>query len=454
LDLALEKVRIDVRASDRVDVEVVIDSRPAPPGQLDLDVELMFISAGGTRRERCTLDGGRTTARFHFIEAPESVVLDPEELLPDVRRQNNVFSAAQQPLAYAVDDQSSHLALAFSTAVADSRGLSLFTLARGGAARFVDWYALPQTVERVDWVGSDRFLFLQLGELARNALLDLQSGRLRPFSRSALPGPSHAAVLENAPIAVGRYRHLLYHLSSRRQVPFGNEYPTRLRWVRGVDEVLAGTAQGEAVVLDLHGNERIRLQVSATEIRDLAYTDLGYTFVTDSAGSSRLHLLQDEPSPTTVDVPGILQDYFLAPESGWFYLFSEVSSRDHRVFGWRPGSEKRTLYSGKTQPLYGLHTPRGVVLTEPTESQVTEKLWRLRFFPYPFDQDSLKRAATTIVLCDAAFLEPAPTLSSAGRYLYYIRPEEPRETWAVYRNRALYRFDFLTNREEILFPTG
>ena len=444
-------------------VNVTVD--PAPPGMIPSPgVDLLLVWESSAHRVRCDFTGGKANVRRKVVERPVRLVIDPDHVFPDCRLENNVYlPRGGEPLSFAVAPDSSKLAI--SVAELDrtiGRGvLSLYDLVGDVPASFRDWYEISGTVEDIRWITPERYLYLTLNSdrSQDRCILDLSDGRIRPFENHAVPALGSTTLLLNQERASGRYRHALYRLSTRREVAFANEYPGPLRWVKGAEEVVVSGRGGRAIVIDLAGNVRTNLPSSAAEVRDVRRSELGYTFVTESARGSELHLVPSDGRSAVqrlLSASGRIRDYFFSADSGYFYAFVEVSRNSHLVYGSRPDEDPKLLYFGPHRPLSHLHSSKGAVLVE--DSSVTgdpSAAKRLRFIPYPVDRETWDAEDTvTTILCEAAFLAPPPQLSSAGRYLYYVRPETgPENVMTAHRRRALYRYDFLTLREEKLYPS-
>lgn len=450
-------------AIDRRSGHIQVRVDPPPPSSL-LDPTLPLLQIGGEGPENAFGEPVSVRLRRGVASVPFSsagtrrLIADPYRLWPDTNRLDNEISLELEPSAFAVAPSTESVSLALTRDHREHTSLYFFDLREEGRDLLVDPFEVMGEARRLQWVSSSRYLFLQIaGERQlRGRLLDLESGRLRPFSGSDEIQPGRSAVLRNSRQADGRYRHSLYWLNTRRTEPFGNAFEGPLTWVAGQDELLARAPDGEAVVVDVYGRVRQRLSHLIDEVRLVKRTVLGYTFLTESAAGTRLNLVM---SPTEsrrlFEVSaGRIQDYFLSETTGRFYVYVDREDGVYLVYavGSQPGAKPTELYNKPGgQPLTNLHTIKGVVIAEASDDPRVAR--SLDFFSFAsadrFEGPNKENGR----LAEGVFLDPAPFLSSAGRYLYYVRADaEPAEVSPAYRRRGLYRYDFLTQRELPIFP--
>jgi hypothetical protein len=415
-------------------------------------VEIAVVYEGRVERYRLDLRDGRGTLR-RDVPLPLRVLLDPEERFPDRQRANNVFvfTESPEPEVFAVTRNST--VVAFTPAFQRQEwpyGIYLFDLSAGEAPRFRTWFECLDRVRSMSWVGEDRSLFLEVelpsGQIVKR-LLDLRDGRTCAFPADAMPAPGGEYVLANERHP-DRYRHTLYHLPTRREIPFQNQVETPVSWVEGADLLLESSAQqttvyrpsGEVAGNLPHGNAALRL---------VRATPLGLAFITETAQGSRLHhLARDGKAIGVYEAPGIILDYVFTEDSAGYYVFVEMGKDDYAVFRTRQHADPRLVYRGSQRPLADVHSLKGVLLLEGATATIDrERAYRLMF--YSFDRD---HGDIPAVLCDEISLQCQPVLASAGRYLYYLALDRNGAGLpAKYRQQSLYRHDFLTERSEPLF---
>ena len=116
------------------------------------------------------------------------------------------------------------------------------------------------------------------------------------------------------------------------------------------------------------------------------------------------------------------------------------------------------LYRGPDRPLPDAPSRRGIVLVDaesdaapPGEPRKLTFLGWDAFGRGGVDGSEAQSAGVAKLVSAEAFLDPPPTVASAGRYLYYLRAQDgPGSLRGELRLRALYRYDFLAGHEEPL----
>jgi len=471
VDVRLED--LGVRATgNRFELVGRVHVQPPAPAGLSQPVDIFVVGLKQRPRFRVETDGEWTTFRESGLsDRPRRVELDPDHVHPDRDRHDNAVSLWNRldPSAFAVTDDSSLLAVVPEpNHLRWPYGVYLWDL-REGTQGEPRWMEVEDRVVSMEWVGRDRerdpVLLLEQerpdGTRVRT-LLDGDTGRTRRFSGQVAPAPEGGLLLLQEERRPGRYRHAFYWIATHREVPFLNEYPGALRWTRNANFLVAEMDDGMGALLDTAGR-RVAGLGGLFFGRDVRRMPLGMLYVTDGATTSQLHEVDLEDRvitrfPDSADLEeGRILDYFLTrdPERIFVYLELPGDAPDrYCVYRITPPSGSLLLYKGSHRPLAELHSQRGAILADPSPSLLGEDegIVRLSFFDYEQTGGEVQEPR---VICEDAHLEPRPVLSSE-RYLYYIRSEpDPQTAPARSRPRLLYRYDFLTGREERLFnPRG
>jgi hypothetical protein len=437
--------------------EVVI--APPPPPTAMLAISVWFVGRERIRKERLLFSGAR--ARFESLELSEppiEVALDPEGWLPSRHAASNLVSLEVRPHAFAVAPDASSLAVALTRGGRQPiDGVSILRADPEGELAFARWHATEEPVRALDWALPGRYLALERADGATQ-LLDVEDGALLPFEGELLVAPRRACVVESSERAAGSFSHTLHDLSAGLSWPLPVARRGPVDWVAGGDELVVAGPDGSATIVDRRGRTRAVLPLLLRSLRSLRHEPVGFVAAIDTATGGRVIVFDLQGATIrSIEVPGRVRSVSWSGDTATLLIGAQTGPREHVVL--RAGFDDRApatpIYRGADRPLPGAASRRGLLLVEAASDDAPpQEPRKLRFVAFEsLARDEGERAARAVSA--EAFLDPPPVLASAGRYLYYLRARGgPRGLRGELRPRALYRYDFLTGREEPLEIAG
>ncbi len=462
LDLSIEKVVFSGRLSGQIEAEVEVRlTRPPPPLPAEtleapMQIPVLFVGRRFTRRSLIAIDSSRRQRILHREEnlgEVDRIVLDPDRLLPDLRRDNNEFLHRPRIVRFAVSESGVH-ALLWRTSSASRASVTLLSLDKDRQKT----YDFSRPVHGLRWLDHGSRLLLSMAGSSgpdSHRLLEVDVGRLHSLSGVCEPSDTGRHVLAQQELADGRIWHSCYDVVDRRETPLLNQNGRRVDWVDGAEELVVEESSPSTRIVRLDGEIRAIIPRPRSRIRFLSATPVGYSFIDDGAESARLFLVEagstsaEDLQEIGSQLPCIVRSSFFSQDTGYFHVIGESGSGRQVLYRIPLHKERRVLVDELPgMPLLHLRTVSGVVVVDDATAREPGGAHRLTY--YPFDPSEPLNRSRSKEICAAAFLDPPPVLANAGRRLYYLKALGSAEVYGEYRSVVLCSYDFLTEVEETL----